>query len=145
MNRKEKLKEIFGSRKFYASLLTIILLTLKESFGIDLPIEDGGELYDRLVEIFVLVSSWIIVPIGSAIKKAIEGNFNKSFFFDSNFITALFTVLGMPLSVYLSEELIGTITIIAVNIINIIYQSSKPSKKSLMVNLPKTPDVVIAK
>lgn len=140
----QKLREVLSSRNFLASVITVVLLSLKGAFGIDLPIEDGDQLYGNIAEMVALVSAWIITPILTAIKRISEKNFDASFFINSNFITAVITVIGAVATVFISEELWGTISLILVNVLNVLFQVRKPSKSSLQAkqlaeSLPATP------
>lgn len=138
----QKLREVLGSRNFLASLLTVFLLVLRGLGVEDLPIDTGEELYDGVAEIITLVSAWIITPVLTAIKRISEKSFDASFFTNSNFITAVLSVVGGIATVYIGEELWGTISIVLINILNVLFQVRKPSKASLKVQeLPTTPDV----
>jgi len=140
--KNQKLREVVSSRNFLASLITVVLLVLKGLGVEDLPIESGEELYDNMAEIITLVSAWIITPILTAIKRISEKNFNADFFKDSNFITAVLTVVGGIVTVYIGEELWGTISLVVVNILNVLFQINRPARASLKVQeLPTTPDV----
>lgn len=140
--KNQKLKEVLGSRNFLASLITMALLMLK-GFGVeDLPIESGEEMYDNMAELIMLLSAWIITPIITAIKKISEKSFDASYFTNSNFITAVLTVVGGVATVYMGEQLWGTISLVVINLLNVIFQVTKPAKAStILEKLPKTPKV----
>ena len=124
----QKWREVVGSPNFSVNLIALVLFIMSGA-GVELPTGEAGEYFGQLEQMIAAAVLWIYNPIRDFTKRVISKEVDWSFLKNSNSITAFVSVAAVIAGIWLSEETVATLTAVATNLLNLLFQTlMRPAK-----------------